>query len=277
MDSRLRGNDNSHQKGIKALCKQPLTGASNCAIRFQKSLHKQKVWGIIAELLWPVIKTSIFVNPHHSTTASQSETLYGSETFQVRLLSLASGESREIYPQPPVSQSQIFVIDGALSLPNTTATIGQRVVASVEQPLGFINQSAQFVILLENLWGKHFEPMPLSEITETRPWGSFTVLKDQSNYKLKQLAVNPGSRLSLQRHQKREEHWLVSKGYPEITLDDQVIKLSPGEYIHIPRHSWHRISNPEANNTVVEIIELQLGDYFGEDDIERQQDDYGRG
>jgi mannose-6-phosphate isomerase-like protein (cupin superfamily) len=245
--------------------------------RLQKSLHKQKVWGIIAELLLPVIKTSIFVNPHHSPTASQSKTLYGSETFQVRLLSLTPGESREIYPQPPVSQSQIFVIDGTLSLPNTTATKGQRIAANAEQPLGFTNQSSQPVTLIESLWGKDFEPVPLSEITETRPWGSFTVLRDMPDYKLKQLAVNPGNRLSLQRHQKREEHWLVTSGYPEVTLNDQVIKLSPGQYIHIPRHSWHRISNPVANNnTVVEIIELQLGDYFGEDDIERQQDDYGR-
>lgn len=249
----------------------------NCATYFQKALHKQEVWGIIAELLLPVIKTSIFVNPHHSSTASQSETLYGSETFQVRLLSLASGESRESYPQPPVSQSLIFMIDGALSLPNTTATQGQRITANAEQPLGFTNPSDQPVLLLENLWGKDFEPVSLPEITETRPWGNFTVLKDQPNFKLKQLAVNPGNRLSLQRHQKREEHWLVIQGCPEITLDDQVIKLSPGQYIHIPRHSWHRISNPVANNTVVEIIELQLGDYFGEDDIERQQDDYGRG
>ncbi|WP_373532285.1 phosphomannose isomerase type II C-terminal cupin domain [Vampirovibrio sp.] len=220
------------------------------------------------------------MNPHHPPAASQAETLYSSQTFQVGLLSLKAGERRDHYPHlsitQAITQAQLFVIEGSLSLEKTTVTQGQRITANADQTLCLSNESSQPVLLLENLWGSNFNPMPLAEVTETRPWGSFTVLKDLPHYKLKQLAVNPGSRLSLQRHQKREEHWLVTAGYPEVTLDDQVIKLSPGEYIHIPRHSWHRISNPAENNAVVEIIELQLGDYFGEDDIERQQDDYGR-
>jgi mannose-1-phosphate guanylyltransferase/mannose-6-phosphate isomerase len=134
-------------------------------------------------------------------------------------------------------------------------------------------------LLLEVYHGDQAQPVPLQEITETRPWGSFTVLKDEPDYKLKQLMAKPGNRLSLQRHQHREEHWMVVRGQAEVTLDNQQIRLQPGEYIKIPKHSWHRLANlvaPSEHAEPVEIIELQLGDYFGEDDIERCEDDYGR-
>lgn len=144
------------------------------------------------------------------------------------------------------------------------------------QRLSLSNAGQQPALVLEIVWANGLTPAPLTEITEERPWGSFTVLKDEPDYKLKQLAVKPGNRLSLQRHQKREEHWFVTAGQPAVTLEDSIIQLSPGEYIHIPLHHWHRITNPAENSTPVEIIELQLGNYFGEDDIERRQDDYGR-
>jgi mannose-1-phosphate guanylyltransferase/mannose-6-phosphate isomerase len=120
-----------------------------------------------------------------------------------------------------------------------------------------------------------------NEPAEERPWGSFTVLRDDPCYKLKQLVVRPGNRLSLQRHQRREEIWMVLAGHPRITLDEQTLNLGPGDTVRIPLGSWHRIANPlptEAGQPAeaVEIIELQLGDYFGEDDIERREDDYGR-
>jgi mannose-6-phosphate isomerase-like protein (cupin superfamily) len=132
------------------------------------------------------------------------------------------------------------------------------------------------VLLLELRRGTGFSAKPLKEVTEERPWGSFTVLKDEPEYKLKQLLVRPACRLSLQRHFKREEHWFITRGKPEISLDETQHRLEPGGYIHIPLQSWHRIANPVDASVPVEIIELQLGDYFGEDDIERSQDDYGR-
>lgn len=110
--------------------------------------------------------------------------------------------------------------------------------------------------------------------SEERPWGSFDVLKDEPHYKLKVLRVMPGHRLSLQMHHKREEHWIVTHGTPEITLNDETFTARPGQYIHIPCQARHRIAN--ASSEPAELVEVQLGSYFGEDDIVRFQDDYDR-
>jgi len=109
---------------------------------------------------------------------------------------------------------------------------------------------------------------------EARPWGSFTVLKDESHYKLEQIQVKPGQCLSLQKHAHREEHCLMTKGDAEVTLNDDVHRVSAGQYIFIPQGAVHRITN--SSNDVVEFIEVQLGSYFGEDDIIRLEDDYQR-
>ncbi len=107
-----------------------------------------------------------------------------------------------------------------------------------------------------------------------RPWGSFTILADDEDHKIKKIVVSPGQRLSLQRHKHREEHWFVIKGRGLITLDDRQIELGPGESIDIYQGAIHRVQNKGEVEMV--FIEIQLGDYFGEDDIERFEDDYGR-
>jgi mannose-6-phosphate isomerase-like protein (cupin superfamily) len=110
---------------------------------------------------------------------------------------------------------------------------------------------------------------------EHRPWGYFLVLSDdQPNHKVKRIVVYPGQRLSLQRHKKRAEHWFIVEGEAIITREGEEIKLSSGEAIDIPQGSWHRIKN--LGNTNLIFIEIQTGEYFGEDDIERKEDDYGR-
>jgi mannose-6-phosphate isomerase-like protein (cupin superfamily) len=109
---------------------------------------------------------------------------------------------------------------------------------------------------------------------ETRPWGNFIVLRDLPHYKLKQLQVLPGQRLSLQMHHRREEHWIVTRGTPEITVGEKTWTAKPGEYIHIPLQAQHRLAN--CSTEMAELIEIQLGEYFGEDDIVRFQDDYQR-
>lgn len=111
-------------------------------------------------------------------------------------------------------------------------------------------------------------------VTEERPWGSYTVIADEPNYKLKQLLVKPDSRLSLQRHFKREEHWIILSGEADITLGNTCELYKAGSYIFIPLKSWHRIANSQKENVI--LVEVQCGSYFGEDDIERSQDDYGR-
>ncbi len=114
----------------------------------------------------------------------------------------------------------------------------------------------------------------LTHRTVYRPWGSFTVLEDQDHYKMKRITVNPGKRLSLQSHQYRSEHWLVVKGQALVTLDKEEKPLKEGEAVFIPVKTRHRLKN--TGKDLLEIIEVQRGTYFGEDDIIRYDDDYGR-
>jgi mannose-6-phosphate isomerase len=109
---------------------------------------------------------------------------------------------------------------------------------------------------------------------DTRPWGSYTVLEDADTHKVKRIEVLPGRRLSYQRHAKRAAHWFVVAGSAEVTLDGTTHRLDQGEAIDIPRGAAHRIANTGAADMV--FIEVQHGDYFGEDDIERLDDDFGR-
>ena len=110
---------------------------------------------------------------------------------------------------------------------------------------------------------------------EYRPWGRFEILRDTDAFKSKVIHVNPGQQLSYQSHNKRAEHWVIIKGQPEVVLNDVVHQLKPGENIYIPLGAKHRIRNPHPIE-VVEFVEVQVGSYFGEDDIIRYQDDYQR-
>ena len=108
-----------------------------------------------------------------------------------------------------------------------------------------------------------------------RPWGNYTVLsEDAPDHKVKRLVVHPGKRLSYQRHAKRAEHWFIVSGTATVTLDGTVSEVQAGEAIDIPPESAHRVANDGATDVV--LIEVQRGSYFGEDDIVRLEDDYGR-
>ncbi len=104
-----------------------------------------------------------------------------------------------------------------------------------------------------------------------RPWGSYTVLEEGKGYKVKRISVLPGRRLSLQMHDRRSEHWVVIAGTARVTREETVYELGPGESTEIPRQTRHRLGNPGP--LPLEIIEVQYGDYVGEDDIVRYQDD----
>jgi mannose-6-phosphate isomerase len=109
---------------------------------------------------------------------------------------------------------------------------------------------------------------------DDRPWGSYTVLSDAVDHKVKEIAVTPGRRLSYQRHAKRSEHWFIVRGQGVVTIDGTMRDVSVGDAVDIARGSAHRI---EASGDVeLVFIEVQRGDYFGEDDIERLEDDFGR-
>jgi mannose-6-phosphate isomerase len=109
---------------------------------------------------------------------------------------------------------------------------------------------------------------------EHRPWGYFEVLADENDHKVKRIIVNPAHRLSLQRHRRRSEHWYLISGQAVVECDKREILLSGRQSVDIPQGSWHRITNTGSADLV--FIEVQTGESFGEDDIERAEDDYGR-
>lgn len=107
-----------------------------------------------------------------------------------------------------------------------------------------------------------------------RPWGFYEILSDAPDHKVKRITVRTGQRLSYQRHSRRSEHWYVVKGKAVVTRNGEEIELESGQAVDIPVRAWHRIRNPGPETMV--FIEVQTGEYFGEDDIERIEDDYGR-
>lgn len=107
-----------------------------------------------------------------------------------------------------------------------------------------------------------------------RPWGSYTILEEGTDYKIKRITVNPGQKLSLQKHQKRAEHWVVVEGIAKVTMEEKIFNLNLSESTFIPKGFKHRLEN--AGNNPLIIIEVQTGSYLGEDDIERFDDIYGR-
>ena len=110
-------------------------------------------------------------------------------------------------------------------------------------------------------------------VTE-RPWGYFVVLEDKETHKLKRIVVYSGQRLSYQSHEKRSETWVFTRGSGVLTLDGEDLEVGAGSVIKIPAGVKHRIKN--THEQLLEFIEVQTGTYFGEDDIIRYSDDYGR-
>ena len=107
-----------------------------------------------------------------------------------------------------------------------------------------------------------------------RPWGYYQILGDESDHKVKRIIVYPGKRLSLQRHRYRSEHWYIVKGEAVVTRGSEDVSLGAGQSIDLLHGTLHRIKNSGHENLM--FIEVQTGEYFGEDDIERIEDDFGR-
>ena len=129
-----------------------------------------------------------------------------------------------------------------------------------------------------------YSPKAQSEVTfeaatkkkrETRPWGSFEILTSGPGFQTKRLIVNAESRLSLQWHRHRDETWVVARGTAKVTVGDEEHTLGRGQSMYIARNVHHRIENISLVEPL-EIIEVQTGDYLGEDDIVRVEDDFGR-
>jgi mannose-1-phosphate guanylyltransferase/mannose-6-phosphate isomerase len=109
---------------------------------------------------------------------------------------------------------------------------------------------------------------------EHRPWGRFKVLHEGPGFKVKEIVVEPGGRLSLQSHEHRAEHWVVVAGTARVTVDEEILTLQPNQSVHIPLGARHRMENPDK--VPMHLIEVQCGGYLGEDDIIRYEDVYGR-
>jgi len=115
---------------------------------------------------------------------------------------------------------------------------------------------------------------PFENLTSHRPWGKFTVLEEGNRYKIKRIVVDPGQRLSLQMHYHRSEHWVVVKGTAKVTIGDKEILVHENESVFVPKSEMHRLENP--GKIALELIEVQVGEYVGEEDIVRFDDIYGR-
>lgn len=134
--------------------------------------------------------------------------------------------------------------------------------------------STQKVKDLVGLVKKYNPEMVEVHTTAHRPWGTYTILEENSGYKVKQITVRPGAKLSYQYHRHRSEHWIVVRGIATITIDDKTFDLKANESTYIPKEAKHRLANLQKDELV--IIEAQVGTYLEEDDIVRLQDDYKR-
>ena len=119
-----------------------------------------------------------------------------------------------------------------------------------------------------------FKKFVESSPTEYRPWGSFTLLEEGKRYKIKKIIVKPGERLSYQLHYHRSEHWIVVEGTAKVRIGDEEFFVHENESVFVPKTTPHYLENPGKVPLVV--IEVQVGEYLGEDDIVRFNDKYGR-
>ena len=133
---------------------------------------------------------------------------------------------------------------------------------------------SQKVKQVVNFLKKDHRKESLAHVTVYRPWGSYTILEEQPRFQIKRITVKPQAKLSLQLHYHRYEHWVVVRGTAKVTNGDSSLLLRENESTYIPAGQRHRLENPGSID--LEIIEVQIGPYLGEDDIVRFDDDYGR-
>jgi len=168
---------------------------------------------------------------------------------------------------------------------NSTIYAGKRVIAAVgleniviadtpDATLVCTKESAQDVKKVVAFLKKANKEEHRIHQTVIRAWGSYTILEEGEGYKIKRIVVNPKSKLSLQSHRKRSEHWIVVSGVATVTCGESVYTIQVNQSTFVPKGVKHRLEN--TNETALQIIEVQNGDYLGEDDITRYEDDYGR-
>lgn len=187
------------------------------------------------------------------------------------------------FPEAGVPSSQLILeqsknvfVHGPKDKVYSAIDIDNVIVVDTPDALVVMNKgsSAKMKSVLNRIAKNHPNVVNLQKFEE-RPWGSFEVLKETKEFKSKLLRVRPLSQISYQSHNNREEHWIVVSGNGVVIIDSENTSIKHGEYIHIPKGSKHRIRNTSLTHELL-IVEVQLGTYFGEDDIVRYEDDYNR-
>ena len=157
------------------------------------------------------------------------------------------------------------------------STIGVKDLLVIETDdaifIGKKGESQRVKNLVEELKKRNAKE-PFENLTSHRPWGKFTILEEGLRYKIKRIVVDPCQRLSLQMHYHRSEHWVVVKGTAKVTIGDEEMLVHENESVFVPKSQKHRLENP--GKVPLELIEVQVGEYVGEDDIVRFEDIYGR-
>jgi len=148
------------------------------------------------------------------------------------------------------------------------------VIETADSILVANKNEAQSIKELVKLLEKNHQPLLNEHVRVNRPWGWFETIEEGESFKVKRIQINPGKSISLQRHHKRSEHWVVVLGKAIVQKDKKEFELNQNESTYIDKNQVHRLSN--NSNEILQIIEVQSGEYFGEDDIERLEDNYGR-
>lgn len=161
--------------------------------------------------------------------------------------------------------------------PKVVATVGVQDLTIVDTPDALLvaaNGQAQDVRRVVDLLKARAHPSTHTPHEVRRPWGRYATLHEEDGYKVKRIVVHPGQSLSLQYHHRRAEHWVVVSGWADVQVGEETYRTEPGQYRYIPLGERHRLTNRGARDLV--LIEVQCGDYLGEDDIVRLEDRYGR-
>lgn len=187
-----------------------------------------------------------------------------------------ASHAQEKHPVSEVQAKNNFYTSSKLQ-PKTVSFVGTEDLIAVDTPDALLVMKkghGQNIKELVDKIKKENEKVCENHVFEDRPWGRFEILRDTEFFKSKVITVWPGQRLSYQSHKHRMEHWIITQGTGEFTLDDKKIQIRAGDHLFIPLGAKHRISN--TSDKILEFVEVQLGTYFGEDDIVRYDDDYGR-
>ncbi len=167
-----------------------------------------------------------------------------------------------------------YVRSDGSSLIAATGLLDQVIVHTKDATLIVPREHSQKVKDIYTQLKKAKDDRHINHTTDHRPWGGFENLSEDPTYKIKHLWVKPAGKLSLQSHAKRSEHWVVISGIATVTLGEEIKNIHAGESVYVPVGTKHRLEN--KSDVPLHIIEIQTGTYFGEDDITRYDDVYGR-